>query len=65
MVGRVVAGAWALLMVVAFVPGPGPMPAPEGHSGCCSHHGGLAGGCCKGTGTLVCNDGTCSPTCGC
>ena len=31
--------------------------------GCCSHHNGVAG--CKSNGTVRCNDGTTSPTCGC
>lgn len=31
-------------------------------SGCCSWHGGVAG--CSGT-SVVCNDGTYSPTCTC
>jgi hypothetical protein len=36
----------------------------EARSGCCSHHGGVAG-CDTATGHQECNDGTDSPTCGC
>lgn len=32
-------------------------------SGCCSHHGGVAG--CNSNGRQICNDGTLSPTCTC
>lgn len=32
-------------------------------SGCCSHHGGVAG--CNSSGRQVCNDGTLSPSCTC
>ncbi len=31
--------------------------------GCCSHHGGVGG--CSSDGTIICNDGTYSPTCTC
>jgi hypothetical protein len=40
------------------------------HSGCCSSHGGFGGACNSGeakygdtSGTLVCDDGSLSPTC--
>jgi hypothetical protein len=36
----------------------------EARSGCCSHHGGVAG-CDTATGHAACNDGSDSPTCGC
>ena len=32
-------------------------------SGCCSHHGGVAG--CNSDGRQICNDGMLSPTCTC
>lgn len=32
-------------------------------SGCCSHHGGVAG--CSSNGRQICNDGTLSPSCTC
>ena len=32
-------------------------------SGCCSWHGGVSG--CSGSGRVVCNDGTLSPSCTC
>lgn len=32
--------------------------------GCCSHHGGVAG-CDTSVGSLICRDGSYSPTCGC
>lgn len=35
----------------------------EAKSGCCSHHGGVAG--CNSSGRQICNDGTLSPTCTC
>lgn len=34
-----------------------------GKSGCCSHHGGVAG--CNSSGRQVCRDGTLSPSCTC
>jgi hypothetical protein len=36
----------------------------EARSGCCSHHGGVAG-CDYDTGHQRCADGSDSPTCGC
>jgi len=36
----------------------------ESRSGCCSHHGGVAG-CDASTGHQACNDGSDSPSCGC
>jgi hypothetical protein len=52
------------IMVVVLGPSSGAaIPDPIQARGCCSHHGGVAGGCC-GT-TVRCNDGTCSPSCGC
>jgi hypothetical protein len=36
----------------------------EARSGCCSHHGGVAG-CDSNTGHARCSDGRDSPTCGC
>lgn len=33
-------------------------------SGCCSHHGGVAG-CDSASGMIKCNDGTLSPSCTC
>jgi len=47
-----------------------PVPKPnfggvqDARSGCCSHHGGVAG-CDSATGHQACNDGSDSPTCGC
>lgn len=35
----------------------------EAKSGCCSHHGGVAG--CNSNGRQICNDGTLSPSCTC
>jgi len=35
---------------------------PPGHSGCCSHHGGVCG--CTGNSAKCC-DGTLSPSCDC
>lgn len=35
----------------------------EAQRGCCSHHGGVSGGCRNGK--QVCNDGTTSPSCTC
>lgn len=46
-----------LFLLVCFIP-----ICVEARSGCCSHHGGVAG--CSG-GRQVCNDGTLSPTCTC
>ena len=48
---------------------PAPKILPSGEyqdtrSGCCSHHGGVAG-CDSSTGHQACNDGSDSPTCGC
>ena len=34
------------------------------HQGCCSHHGGVSGGC-SSSGKQICNDGTLSLTCTC
>jgi hypothetical protein len=36
----------------------------EARSGCCSHHGGVAG-CDTATGHQQCRDGSDSPSCGC
>ena len=36
----------------------------DARSGCCSHHGGVAG-CDSTTGYQACNDGSDSPSCGC
>jgi hypothetical protein len=47
-----------------FVLGVGSVNARSGNQGCCSHHGGVAG-CDSKVGSLVCRDGTYSPTCGC
>jgi hypothetical protein len=38
--------------------------ARRGNQGCCSWHGGVDG-CDRDVGSLVCNDGTYSPSCGC
>jgi len=38
--------------------------AQDARSGCCSHHGGVAG-CDSATGYQACNDGSDSPSCGC
>jgi len=35
----------------------------DAKSGCCSHHGGVAG--CNSNGRQICNDGTLSPSCTC
>ena len=47
-----------------YSPRPGESGIVEARSGCCSHHGGVAG-CDTATGHQECNDGTDSPTCGC
>ena len=36
----------------------------DAQKGCCSHHGGVSGGC-SSSGKQICNDGTLSPTCTC
>lgn len=36
----------------------------DAQRGCCSHHGGVSGGC-SSSGKQICNDGTLSPTCTC
>lgn len=38
-------------------------PQTVEHSGCCSHHGGVA--YCGKSGYFICNDGTQSPSCTC
>ena len=53
----------ALFVVLKSSPAAVVAPSLEGR-GCCSHHGGVSGSCCK-NGNSLCNDGTCSPTCGC
>ena len=47
-----------------YSPRPGEGGTMEARSGCCSHHGGVAG-CDTTTGHQECSDGTDSPTCGC
>ncbi len=39
------------------------IPSVSARSGCCSHHGGVAG--CSSSGRQICNDGTYSPSCTC
>jgi hypothetical protein len=52
----------------SFIPGLSVQGQPptdaEARSGCCSHHGGVAG-CDTATGHAACNDGSDSPSCGC
>lgn len=36
----------------------------DAQRGCCSHHGGVSGGC-SSSGKQICNDGILSPTCTC
>jgi hypothetical protein len=40
------------------------IPNAFARRGCCSHHGGVAG-CDTSVGSLICRDGSYSPTCGC
>ncbi len=51
-----------------YSPVPKPTIAAGGvelaRSGCCSHHGGVAG-CDTATGHALCGDGSDSPSCGC
>jgi hypothetical protein len=63
---RKLVAAMSALMVTVLVSSSDTVssPAAESRRGCCSHHGGVSGGCC-GSGTLRCNDGSCSPSCGC
>lgn len=60
---RVATLLFAGAMMVALLPSSGASSEDIEQRGCCSHHGGVAGGCCGRT--LRCNDGSCSPTCGC
>ncbi len=47
-----------------FTPIPRDALEQEARSGCCSHHGGVAG-CDTATGHQQCRDGSDSPSCGC
>jgi hypothetical protein len=40
------------------------IPNAFARRGCCSHHGSVAG-CDTSVGSLICRDGSYSPTCGC
>lgn len=44
--------------IIAFISHP-----VQAKSGCCSHHGGVAG--CNSSGRTICRDGTLSPSCTC
>jgi hypothetical protein len=62
---KIVAVLTGCALLVVLSPSPAATsPVPDQQRGCCSHHGGLSGGCC-GNNHLGCNDGTCSPSCGC
>ncbi len=50
---------WLLFFILLLIP----IVKVQARSGCCSHHGGVAG--CSSSGMQLCNDGTTSKSCTC